>query len=145
MRLVEVIPMEKFKFIDDLTSDVMFEAYGKTLKEVFANAAEAMLKVICQIGKVKPKKSLLIEAKGEDAGKLMIAWLQELIAAVDTEGMFFSRFDIQEISEKRIKAKCWGEPVSPEKGGTVVKAVTYYKFLFEKTTQGYRTRVAMDI
>jgi SHS2 domain-containing protein len=137
--------MEKYKFIDDLTSDVMFEAYGKDLKEVFANAAEAMFTVICHIKKVKPKKALLIEAEAESAGKLMIAWLQELIAAVDTEGMFFSKFEIQEISEKRIKAKCWGEPVTPEKGETVVKAVTYYKFLFEKTSQGYKTRVSLDI
>jgi len=137
--------MEKYKFIDDLTSDVMFEAYGKGLKEVFANAAEAMFTVICHIKKVKPKKALLIEAEAENAGKLMIAWLQELIAAVDTEGMFFSKFEIQEIDGKRIKAKCWGEPVSPEKGGTVVKAVTYYKFLFEKTAHGYKTRVSLDI
>ena len=137
--------MEKYKFIDDLTSDVMFEAYGRTLKEVFSNAAEAMFTVICHIKKVKPKKSIAIEAKAEDAGKLMIAWLQELIAAVDTEGMFFSKFEIQEISEKQIKAKCWGEPVSPGKGGTVVKAVTYYKFAFEKTKEGYRTRVSLDI
>lgn len=137
--------MEKYKFIDDLTSDVMFEAYGKSLKEVFANAAEAMFRVICQIEKVKPKKSTMIEAHAESAGKLMIAWLQELIASVDTEGMFFSKFEIQEISEKRIKAKCWGEKASPEKGGTVVKAVTYYKYLFEKTSQGYKARVSLDI
>jgi len=140
-----MIPMDKYRFIDDLTSDVMFEAYGKGLKEVFANAAEAMFKIICQIEKVMPKKAVLIEAQAESTGKLMIAWLQELIAAVDTEGIFFSKFDILEISEKRVKAKCWGEPVSPEKGGTVVKAVTYYKYLFEKTKEGYRSRVALDI
>jgi SHS2 domain-containing protein len=137
--------MNKYKFIDDLTSDVMFEAYGKSLRDVFANAAEAMFTVICHIKKVRPKKAILIEAKAEDAGKLMIAWLQELIAAVDTEEMFFSKFDILEISEKHIKAKCWGEKASPQKGGTVVKAVTYYKFLFEKTSQGFKTRVSLDI
>jgi len=137
--------MEKYKFIDDLTSDVMFEAYGKSLRDVFANAAEAMFKIICQIEKIRPRKAVVIEAEAESAGKLMIAWLQELIAAVDTEGMFFSKFQVVEISEKRIKAKCWGEPVSPGKGGTVVKAVTYYKYLFEKTKEGYRTRVSLDI
>ena len=137
--------MEKYRFIDDLTSDVMFEAYGKGLKEVFANAAEAMFTVICHIKKVRPKKALLIEAEAEDAGKLMIAWLQELIAAVDTEGMFFSKFEIEHISEKRMKARCWGEAASQEKGETVVKAVTYYKFAFEKTKEGYRTRVSLDI
>ncbi len=137
--------MEKYKFIEDLTSDVMFEAYGKDLKEVFENAAEAMLKVICQIEKVRPSKHVIIKAEAENASSLMIAWLQELIAAVDIEGMFFSKFDILEISEKHIKARCWGEPVSQEKGETVVKAVTYYKYLFEKTTEGYLARVVLDI
>ena len=137
--------MEKYKFIDDLTSDVMFEAYGKDLKEVFANAAEAMFKVICQIEKVKPSRHVLVEADGENGHELMFAWLQELIAAVDIKAMFFSKFDILEISEKHVKARCWGEPVSQEKGGTVVKAVTMYKYLFEKTPEGYLARVALDI
>ena len=38
--------MKKYKFIEGLTSDVMFEAYGKDLKELFSNAAEAMFSVI---------------------------------------------------------------------------------------------------
>jgi SHS2 domain-containing protein len=137
--------MEKYKFIDDLTSDVMFEAYGKSLRDVFANAAEAMFKVICQIEKVKQSRHVLVKADGESASELMIAWLQELIATVDIKGMFFSKFDILEISEKHIKARCWGEKASQEKGGTVVKAVTLYKYLFEKTPEGYLARVAMDI
>jgi SHS2 domain-containing protein len=137
--------MEKYKFIDDLTSDVMFEAYGKDLKEVFTNAAEAMFKVICQMDKLKPSRHVIIKVDGENASQLMINWLQELIAAVDIEGMFFSKFDILEISEKHVKARCWGEPVSQEKGETVVKAVTYHKYLFEKTPDGYLARVVLDI
>jgi SHS2 domain-containing protein len=137
--------MEKFKFIDDLTSDVMFEAYGKDLKEVFANAAEAMFKVMCQIEKVKPSRHVIVKADAESADKLMLFWLQELIATVDIKGMFFSKFDILEISEKHIKARCWGEKVSQEKGETVVKAVTYYKYSFAKTAEGYVARVALDI
>ena len=31
----------KYKFIEDLTSDVIFEAYGKNLKGSFSNAAIA--------------------------------------------------------------------------------------------------------
>ena len=137
--------MEKYKFIDDLTSDVMFEAYGKDLGEVFANSAEAMFTIICQLDKVKPSRHAIIKADGANASELMIAWLQELIAAVDIQGIFFSRFDILEISEKHVKARCWGEKASPEKGGTVVKAVTLYKYLFSKTPEGYLARVSLDI
>jgi SHS2 domain-containing protein len=137
--------MDKYKFIDELTSDVMFEAYGKYLKEVFANAAEAMFKVMCQIGKVKPSRHVVVKADAENVSELMIAWLQELIATVDIKAMFFSKFDILEISEKHIKARCWGEKATQEKGETVVKAVTLYKYLFERTPEGYLARVALDI
>ncbi len=135
----------KFKFIDDLTSDVMFEAYGKTLKEVFENAAEALFSVICKVKKVEKKQSLDIDVKAKSIEELMINWLQELITAVDLKEMFFSEFKIREIDDRHLKARIRGEPISPAKGETVVKAVTYYKFKFEKTEKGYVARVSLDI
>ncbi|UCD07635.1 MAG: archease [Candidatus Aenigmatarchaeota archaeon] len=137
--------MKKYKFIEDLTSDVMFEAYGKDLKEVFENAAEALFTVICQTKKVKHNitKDIVIEA--EDVRELMINWLQELIARVDIEHLFFSKTEIQEISETKLNAKVYGDKAKPELGETVVKAVTYYEFKFEKTDKGYVARVSLDI
>jgi SHS2 domain-containing protein len=135
----------KFRFIDDLTSDVMFEAFGKNEKEVFENAAEALFSIICQIEKIGDEETRVIEVKGEDHGDLMFNWLQELIVLVDIEGMFLSRFEIIEISDEHLKAKVYGEEADPSKGETVVKAVTKYKYLFEKTKDGYRVRVTVDI
>lgn len=137
--------MKGYKFVEDLTSDVMFEAYGKDLKELFENSAKAMFSVICQPGKVEAVNAVEINAKAENASELLFAWLQELIAAVDTEEMFFSRFKIIEIDEKHLKAKIYGEEMSPEKGETVVKSVTNYGFKFEKTKDGYKAVVSLDI
>jgi SHS2 domain-containing protein len=137
--------MKGYRFIDDLTSDVMFEASGKDLREVFSNAAEAMFSVICDIKKVKAGKTIDVEVSGKDGGDLMIKWLQELISLVDTEDMFFSRFEIAEIDENHLKARAHGEEIRPELGDAVVKAVTYYKFSFEKTKNGFLTRVSLDI
>lgn len=139
--------MEKkgYKFIDDLTSDVMFEAYGKDLKEVFENAAYALFSVICKCDKVGQKMEKEVVVEAEDVRELMIDWLQELIARVDIEELFFSRFEIQEISETGLKAKIYGDETKPELGETVVKAVTYYGFKFEKTDAGYMARVSLDI
>ncbi len=134
-----------YRFIDDLTSDVMFEAYGKDLKELFENSAEAMFTVICQVGKVGGKESRKIEVTGKDERDLLLNWLQELIAMVDVECMFFSRFDVKEISPKGLKAIVWGEEADPAKGETVVKALTYHKFGVEKTRDGYVARVTLDI
>jgi SHS2 domain-containing protein len=137
--------MKKYKFIDDLTSDVMFEAYGKTLKALFENAAEALLSVICQIKKVKPRIMREVEMEADKVEELMFDWLQELIARVDVENMFFSKFQVLEISDTKLRARIWGEEAKPGKGETVVKALTYYGYEFEKKKDGYRVKVAMDI
>ncbi len=135
----------KFRFIDDLTSDVMFEAYGKDLKEVFENAAIALSSVICQTERVGTGESRDVETEGDNASELMFNWLQEIISMVDVEVMFFSRFEILEINEKRLKARIYGEEADPSKGETVVKALTNYKYRFEKTRDGYKVNVSLDI
>ena len=135
----------KYRFIDDLTSDVMFEAYGKDLKEVFENSAEAMMSVICQLDKIGQGESKEVEVSGKDEKELLLNWLQELIARVDIDGLFFSRFEIKEISPTNLRAVVHGEEARPENGETVVKAVTYYKFSLEKTEDGYKSTVSLDI
>ena len=74
--------MERYKFLDEITSDVMFEAYGRDLKELFANAAEAMFTIICKLDQVEPKEERKVEVKADSAADLMINWLQALIAKV---------------------------------------------------------------
>ncbi|MCK4434034.1 archease, partial [Candidatus Bathyarchaeota archaeon] len=76
--------MKKFEFIENLKSDVMFKAYGKSLEELFVNAALALFSVICQIDKIEHKKVKLVEVKGNDLEDLMLNWLQKLIGIVDT-------------------------------------------------------------
>jgi len=134
----------KFKFIEDLTSDVMFEAYGKDLEELFENSALALFNVICQVDKVKSVKKIKVKVKGDDLKDLMINWLQELISLVDVENMFFSRFKVLKIDEKQLEAEIYGEEIKPEKGETVVKAVTYYNFELKKNKK-WKVRVVLDI
>ncbi len=137
--------MEKYKFVEDLTSDVMFEAYGMDLKELFENSALALFSIICEIKKVGEEKTIDIGVNGDSLEELMVNWLQDLIALVDTDELFFSRFEIIEISENNLKAKAYGEPISPEKAGVVVKGVTYYKLKLEKIKDIYKAIVSLDI
>ncbi len=135
----------KYKFIDEITSDVMYDAYGKDKKELFENAAEALFNIICEIKKIILKKKIKVKVEGEDLKDLLYNWLQELIAEVDIKEMFFSKFNIKKITENRLEAEIFGEPISKKNSGTVVKAVTYYNFDLKKTEKGYKARVAFDI
>ncbi|NQU78432.1 archease [Candidatus Woesearchaeota archaeon] len=135
----------KYKFIDEITSDVVFEAYGSSLKELFENSAEAMFSMICKLDLVEPVDEYKIEVESDDVEGLMINWLQTLIAEVDIKEMFFSKFRVTDITEKSMTAFVYGESVSKEKGETVVKAVTYHQFELKKTDDGYMCRVSLDI
>jgi SHS2 domain-containing protein len=136
---------ESFRFITGATSDVSWEAYGKDIKEVFENSAKALFTVMCRIDKVKPKKAHEFEVSADSADELLLNWLQTLIASVDIDGMFYSEFEITKISDLRLKAVCRGEPITPGKGNTVVKAVTYHNFELKKTEEGYTARIVVDI
>lgn len=137
--------MEKYKFIDNITSDVVFEAYGETLNELFANAAEAMFTMICKIEHIEPKEERKIEAEADSVEDLLVNWLQSLIAAVDIEEMFFSKFKITDISDNKVTGYAYGQSVTPELGETVVKAVTYHQYEFKETDKGFMCRVSLDI
>jgi len=87
------------------------------------------------------------KVKGDDLEDLMFNWLQKLIGIVDTDNLFFLRFKILTMEKDGtcLKARCHGESVTPEKGGAVVKAVTYYKYEVKKAGEGYSIRVSLDM
>ncbi|HID94084.1 MAG TPA: archease [bacterium (Candidatus Stahlbacteria)] len=138
----------RYKFLDDLTSDVMFEAYGETLEEVLENAALAMFSVVCDIKRVRPLRSMRVEVSSKDEKSLLHNWLSKLLTDSEIEGLFLSKFNIHKIERNdnlHLYATASGEEASPEKGGTVVKGVTYYGLKLEKIRSGYRAQVALDI
>lgn len=141
--------MEKYRYIKDLTSDVMFEALGNDESELFENAAEALFGVVCKIDEIEPKDKIEFEFKGEDLKDALYEFLNNLLAEAEVAEVFLSKFEVK--LEKDIsgaykgKAAAWGEPITQEKGGTVVKAVTYYNFTAEKTKDGFRATVVCDI
>ena len=102
----------KYKFIDNITSDVMFEVYGKDLKELFENSGLALFSIICDLKKIKPeiKKEIILES--DNVEDLLIKWLQTLIAVVDTDELFLSKFKIIQCEGNYLRAECFGERIS---------------------------------
>jgi len=136
-----------FRFIDDLTSDVYFEAWGRTLEEAFTASAEALAEVVCKTRQVKLKKALQLKTAGKNLEDLMFNWLQTIIQTVDIEQTFMSRFEVERVDPKgkSMVATAWGEEIRPELGGTQVKGVTYHKFSFKKEGSVWKTTASMDV
>jgi len=90
---------KKFEFFD-VTADIGYWAYGKTLDEVFENAALAMFDVITNVQKVSKNEPKKIYIESEDKVSLLYDFLEELLIFHELDSMLFSDFDIAIESEK---------------------------------------------
>ena len=137
--------MMKYKFFDH-TADVAFEAYGKTLEELFENSALAVFETMVDLKTVSGdiKKTIKLEAESEE--RLFLDFLEELIFLKDSDFMVFNRFEAK-IKNNKLIAAAYGDKINPGKHKLKVdvKAVTMQKFKFEKTKTGYKAFVIIDI
>lgn len=137
----------KFKFLDITTADIAFEAYGKDLNELFANAALAMFEVMINTNQIEKKVERKVEIEGSDLESLMFNWLNYLLVFVDSENLAFSEFLVK-VDEKNFKleAVCKGEAIDKNKHETRthVKACTYHQLKVKKN-KIWKVKVILDI
>ncbi|MCD6371370.1 MAG: archease [Candidatus Aenigmarchaeota archaeon] len=140
--------MEKFRFLDITTADVAFEAYGKTLEELFENSALAMFEVMVNTSKVECKEKKKIKIEALDLESLLFDWLNELLVYYGSENLVFSKFEVKIDKEKfKLQAYACGEKTDPIKHEvkTEVKAATYHRMKVWKEDDIWKARVILDI
>jgi SHS2 domain-containing protein len=128
-------------------ADVGFLAYGRTLEELFTNAALAMFSLACEPSAIEERERREIEVAGGDHETLLFAWLAELLAISDAEQIFFRRAEVTEMRDGRLRGAVFGEKYdkSRHRAGTYIKAVTYHQLRVERTPEGWRAKVFLDV
>ena len=121
----------KYKLLEH-TADAMVEVYGKTLGELFGNAAYAMFDQMTDLSKVRPRGELKIVMSGKTREQLLVDFLQELLFVSDTEDLVFSEFEIK-TDGKTLEAVVRGEKFDGKRHTkrSLVKGVTYHKLEFD--------------
>lgn len=144
--------MARFDIIEH-PADVGFLAYGETLTELFENAALAMCSLACTPETVEERLNREVVAGGSDIESLLYAWLAEILAIADAEQLVFRRVEVAQIREPEdsrygeVRGIAYGEPFDRGRhiAGTYIKAVTLHQFSVERTENGYRARVFLDL
>jgi SHS2 domain-containing protein len=134
-------------------ADVGFLAYGGTLAELFENAALALCSLACAPEKIEEREQREIVAAGADIESLLYAWLAEILAIADGEQLLFRRVQVTSLREPKPGAAgeahgiAYGEKFDRERhaAGTYIKAVTLHQFAVERTPEGFRARVFLDL
>ena len=141
----------------DVTADIGFYAYGKSLEEAYENAGLAMFNVITDIKKVKKQESREFEIVSEDLVSLLYDYLEELLFLQDTEFLFFSDFNINiekivdENSSSLENYKFTCSPYGEELNWDVhthkseVKAITFHKMCVKEEDGVFRLRTILDL
>lgn len=112
------------------TADKAIEAWGRSLPDLFAAAAEGMFAESADLDSVPREREWAVEVEGETLEDLLHAWLSELLWPAERDGAAFCEFQVEIAREGpwRLRGRARGGPVSPERPhtGAPVKAVTYH-------------------
>jgi len=137
--------MKEFELLDIATADMAFAAYGSDLNELFSNAAKAVTSIMFE-GEIGQKIVRKMELEEDEDIVLLQKWLSEIVYLHDSERLLFSRFDVK-TDGRRLSATIYGEKYDPKRHKFIIdiKAVTYHQMSIDKTKEGYKCTVVVDV
>lgn len=138
--------MKRFSFIDH-TGDLGIEIFGKDPATLFQHAGEAFTYIVTDPKKVRARKSKHVSLQSERMEDLLVHWLNELIFLFDTEGLLFSRFEVESINEGHMEATVQGESYDQDRHSikTTLKAATYHQLEVIRGDGTWKARVIFDV
>ena len=118
-------------------ADIGVRGIGDSVAEAFAEAAVALIAVICRHDTVDQAEMIEINCQAPDDELLFADWLNALIYEMATRNMLFNRFEVC-IEGDKLSAKVWGEKADPDKHQTAVevKAATYAELAVKRNADG---------
>lgn len=129
------------------TADVGIIAYGRTLEELFANAAVGMMSFLIDAASVRQAQERPLDAAADDREGLLVAWLNEVLILLNADGFVPARFAVQDLTDTRVRAAVAGEPVDPERHHfhLDVKAATYHRLEIKREAGLWQARIIFDV
>ncbi len=142
--------MATYAFLEH-TADVMFEAQGKTLEELFEESAKATFKVLVEPELVEDKLKEQLKISATSLEKLLHSWLSELLFVSELKFLVFNRFVVKitrnENNDFELIGSAFGEEIIQEKHkiASEIKAVSYYELEIKEQDENYTVKVILDV
>ena len=138
-----------FHYIEHV-SDAMVEAYGRTLSEVFANSARALVNIVCDLSRIDLNKSVIIETEGFDQISLLYNWLEKVLLTLLVDNIALANFDLKIEQSKgnyNLFSTCRGEAFSEQKHHykVEVKAITYHEMKISRRNDMFIVKFLVDL
>jgi SHS2 domain-containing protein len=141
--------VKKYEILEH-TADIRVRIYGKTIKDLFKNAALALFGLIAEYKpRLKKEKEIKLEAQNQE--ELLVNWLNELISIFYAYKFLPASFKIiikKENDFVALDGKIKGEDFDPYENKKInmeIKAATYYNLKIEKGKGGFVAEVVFDV
>jgi len=138
--------MEPFEILD-VSSDAGLRIRGRSLKELFSNAARGFYYLVTDPAGIEVRTEIVVRAAGESLEGLLVAFLNELVYFFDTEGFAGREVEIDSVNDRRLEAVVRGEMFDPgrHERRLLVKAATYHNISVRKSDGLWEASVIFDI
>ena len=132
--------------IVDHTADIGIRVWADDVKMLFERAAWAMFSLLTDMRRVQPRRTWRVSVEASDREALLVRWLSELNLMHQTRGALFSRFEVTECAEKRLRARMQGEAIGDRhRIHTEIKAVTFHDLAVGRVGDVWRAQVIFDV
>lgn len=134
----------------DHTADAGVRGIGASLEEAFSEAARGTFSLMVDLSQVEPREEVELRVQADSLEGLLVAFLGELLALRDIEGLVFSKFEVKigrVNGTWRLSGKAYGEPLDParHRPGVEVKAATYYGVKVAKEGDHWIAQCVLDL
>lgn len=128
-------------------SDVGIEVYGRSLEELFENAASGLFSIISVPEGVGTAQRLHVRVDSTDVENLLVRWLSELLYLYDGEDFLMARAEVRSVSPTFLEGFVFGEAYDSKKHELKldVKAITYHQLLVENASGRWKARYFVDV
>ena len=138
-------PRPRYRVLEH-TADTGIIARGATVEAVFENAAYAMFDLVFDLAGVEPTVPHRVVAEGDTPEEIMVAWLSELLAIAEIEGLAFFSFVVEVVEGREVRGWASGTPAADlELRGPPIKAVTHHEAAVGTDATGWWARLIFDV
>lgn len=133
-----------YEFLEH-TADVKFVAKGKSIEEVFKEAAMALKETMTKGVEIKKIQEKDVGVEGKDYESLLRNFLEEFLFLFDAEDFILSEVKDIMIDGFRLMATVKGDVIDNYKLSNDVKAITYNEMYVKEIDKGWECQVVLDV
>jgi SHS2 domain-containing protein len=126
------------------TGELEVEIEAPTERGVFEHGFEAMRELLTgeSGGAGSPARPRRVSVRAPDRAALLAEWLAELAFIAESEALVPERLASLELGDDELSAVVEARKASPPH---LVKAATYHRLSLERTREGWRATVVLDV